>query len=68
MISDLMTNPEPGTMRNHPGPLVIRVMLVDDQPVMRVGLANVLSLNHGFVVAAVAIGFERGILKLASRS
>lgn len=32
----------------------IRVMLVDDHPVMRVGLANVLSLKHGFVVVAQA--------------
>jgi DNA-binding NarL/FixJ family response regulator len=29
-----------------PSPLAISVMLVDDHPVMRVGLANVLSLNH----------------------
>jgi DNA-binding NarL/FixJ family response regulator len=41
-------------MRNPPSPLGIRVMLVDDHPVMRVGLANVLSLNHGFVVVAQA--------------
>lgn len=41
-------------MRNEPSPLGIRVMLVDDHPVMRVGLANVLSLNHGFVVVAQA--------------
>ena len=35
-------------------PLGIRVMLVDDHPVMRVGLANVLSLNHGFNIVAQA--------------
>jgi DNA-binding NarL/FixJ family response regulator len=29
-------------------------MLVDDHPVMRVGLANVLSLNHGFKIVAQA--------------
>ena len=29
-------------------------MLVDDHPVMRVGLANVLSLNHGFRIVAQA--------------
>lgn len=34
-----------------PSPLAISVMLVDDHPVMRVGLANVLSLNHGFPTA-----------------
>jgi two-component system, NarL family, response regulator len=35
-------------------PLGIRVMLVDDHLVMRVGLANVLSLNHGFNIVAQA--------------
>jgi DNA-binding NarL/FixJ family response regulator len=34
--------------------LGIRVMLVDDHLVMRVGLANVLSLNHGFNIVAQA--------------
>jgi len=29
-------------------------MLVDDHPVMRVGLANVLSINHGFRIVAQA--------------
>ena len=37
-----------------PSPLAISVMLVDDHPVMRVGLANVLSLNHGFQIVAQA--------------
>lgn len=37
-----------------PSPFAIRVMLVDDHPVMRVGLANVLSLNHGFAIVAQA--------------
>jgi CheY-like chemotaxis protein len=32
----------------------IRVMLVDDHPVMRVGLASVLSMSHGFSVVAQA--------------
>jgi DNA-binding NarL/FixJ family response regulator len=32
----------------------IRVMLVDDHPVMRVGLASVLSTSHGFSVVAQA--------------
>jgi DNA-binding NarL/FixJ family response regulator len=32
----------------------IRVMLVDDHPVMRVGLASVLSMSHGFSVIAQA--------------
>jgi hypothetical protein len=43
-------------------------MLVDDHPVMRVGLANVLSLNHGFriVAQAVARGFELGLLKIGA--
>ena len=49
-----------------PSPLASSVMLVDDHPVMRVGLANVLSLNHGFriVAQAVARGFELGLLKI----
>jgi DNA-binding NarL/FixJ family response regulator len=34
--------------------LAISVMLVDDHPVMRVGLANVLSINHGFRIVAQA--------------
>jgi DNA-binding NarL/FixJ family response regulator len=41
-------------MWNTKNPLGIRVMLVDDHPVMRVGLANVLTLNHGFAVVAQA--------------
>lgn len=45
---------EPLPMRTAPSPLAIRVMLVDDHPVMRVGLANVLTLNHGFHVVAQA--------------
>lgn len=32
----------------------IRVMLVDDHPVMRVGLANMLALSHGFSIVAQA--------------
>ena len=32
----------------------IRVMLVDDHPVMRVGLASVLTTSHGFAVVAEA--------------
>jgi DNA-binding NarL/FixJ family response regulator len=35
-------------------PFAISVMLVDDHPVMRVGLANVLSLNHDFRIVAQA--------------
>ncbi len=35
-------------------PFAISVMLVDDHPVMRVGLANVLSLKHGFRIVAQA--------------
>ena len=35
-------------------PLPISVMLVDDHPVMRIGLASVLSLNHGFKIVAQA--------------
>lgn len=54
MATDLAIPSAPGTMRTHPSPLGIRVMLVDDHPVMRVGLANVLSLNHGFAVVAQA--------------
>jgi DNA-binding NarL/FixJ family response regulator len=51
-----------------PSPLAISVMLVDDHPVMRVGLANVLSLNHGIriVAQAVARGFELGLLKIGA--
>jgi DNA-binding NarL/FixJ family response regulator len=51
-----------------PSPLASSVMLVDDHPVMRVGLANVLSLNHGFriVAQAVARGFELGLLKIGA--
>lgn len=41
-------------MANEMNPLGIRVMLVDDHLVMRVGLANVLSLNHGFNIVAQA--------------
>jgi DNA-binding NarL/FixJ family response regulator len=43
-----------GGMALKDNPLGIRVMLVDDHPVMRVGLANVLSLNHGFNIVAQA--------------
>ncbi len=43
-----------GGMAHKENPLGIRVMLVDDHPVMRVGLANVLSLNHGFNIVAQA--------------
>ena len=32
----------------------IRVMLVDDHPVLRVGLASVLTTSHGFAVVAEA--------------
>jgi DNA-binding NarL/FixJ family response regulator len=39
---------------DRPSPLAISVMLVDDHPVMRVGLANVLSINHGFRIVAQA--------------
>ena len=42
------------TMATDKNPLGIRVMLVDDHLVMRVGLANVLSLNHGFNIVAQA--------------
>ncbi len=48
----LATAPPP--TRTTRSPLGIRVMLVDDHPVMRVGLANVLSFNHGFSVVAQA--------------
>ena len=41
-------------MNGNPSPFAISVMLVDDHPVMRVGLANVLSLNHGFRIVAQA--------------
>lgn len=41
-------------MTAQPTPFAISVMLVDDHPVMRVGLANVLSLNHGFRIVAQA--------------
>ena len=41
-------------MTTQASPLAISVMLVDDHPVMRVGLANVLSLNHGFRIVAQA--------------
>ncbi len=41
-------------MTDRPSPLAISVMLVDDHPVMRVGLANVLSINHGFRIVAQA--------------
>jgi len=41
-------------MATEKNPLGIRVMLVDDHLVMRVGLANVLSLNHGFNIVAQA--------------
>jgi DNA-binding NarL/FixJ family response regulator len=41
-------------MPDKPNPFAISVMLVDDHPVMRVGLANVLSLKHGFRIVAQA--------------
>lgn len=41
-------------MTDKQSPLAISVMLVDDHPVMRVGLANVLSINHGFRIVAQA--------------
>lgn len=37
-----------------PSPLAISIMLVDDHPVMRAGLANVLHFNHGFQIVAQA--------------
>lgn len=60
--------PAQNFMAATPSPLAISVMLVDDHPVMRVGLANVLSLNHGFriVAQAVARGFELGLLKIGA--
>ncbi len=42
------------TVNTIPGRRAIRVMLVDDHPVMRVGLASVLSMSHGFDVIAQA--------------
>jgi two-component system NarL family response regulator len=36
-------------------------MLVDDHPVMRVGLANVLSLKHGFAIVAQADDGESAV-------
>lgn len=41
-------------MTAQPTSFAISVMLVDDHPVMRVGLANVLSRNHGFRIVAQA--------------
>ena len=38
----------------HASPLATSVMLVDDHAVMRVGLASVLSLGHGFNIVAQA--------------
>ncbi len=48
-------------MASTPGPFAIGVMLVDDHPVMRVGLASVLSLNHGFRIVAQADDGEAAI-------
>lgn len=45
-----------------PGPFAISLMLVDDHPVMRVGLASVLSLNHGFRIVAQADDGETAIM------
>ncbi len=41
-------------MTAQPTSFAISLMLVDDHPVMRVGLANVLSHNHGFRIVAQA--------------
>jgi DNA-binding NarL/FixJ family response regulator len=41
-------------MRSNSASTGIRLLLVDDHPIMRAGLANVLSLNHGFEVVAHA--------------
>lgn len=48
-------------MASTPGPFAISVMLVDDHPVMRVGLASVLSLNHGFRIVAQADDGETAV-------
>jgi len=50
----LTSRQAPTPMTTQASPPAISVMLVDDHPVMRVGLANVLSLNHGFRIVAQA--------------
>ena len=45
---------ETTTVPDRPSHFAISLMLVDDHPVMRVGLASVLSLNHGFRIVAQA--------------
>jgi len=44
-----------------PGPFAISLLLVDDHPVMRVGLASVLALNHGFRIVAQADDGETAV-------
>lgn len=46
--------PKPNAVTVTTSPFPISVMLVDDHPVMRIGLASVLSLNHGFKIVAQA--------------
>ena len=49
-------------MTDAPSPLAISLLLVDDHPVMRVGLANVLSTKHGFRIVAQADDGFAGIV------